>query len=138
MNGEPDTDPRDVLPSLFKHLDPSADIQVVKEIESVMATTHQLRQKQTMDSIDVLKKVSRDLEAAKRQLQSSNRTAEEESHRTRMATLDTQKFQTAKGIQDEEKTIESLEVRYRELMGELEEVKRLEKEEEERGAEESV
>ena len=71
----------------------------------------------------VQKEAGRDLEANKRLAEKTDRVAEEEQHRARVAELDSQKFSVARGIHDEEKLLESLESRMRKLGAELAQLK---------------
>jgi hypothetical protein len=68
--------------------------------------------------IYIKKELSRDLETSKRTTPTT-RPKDEETHRSKMAVLDSTKFATAKALSDQEKTIEALEGRQRALVAEL-------------------
>ncbi|KAJ3014328.1 UNVERIFIED_CONTAM: hypothetical protein HDU68_000335 [Siphonaria sp. JEL0065] len=129
-----------ILPSLLEQLDASADVETLRDIVEGVERLDALRHKQQLDAFDVIKKLSRELEATKCAVedakQESNRIKDETN--VKIAALERQKLMIGKAIHEEEKSLASLEARKRELLAQLEELKANEEKEAARPPDESV
>ncbi|KAI8614962.1 Spc24 subunit of Ndc80-domain-containing protein [Chytriomyces sp. MP71] len=129
-----------LLPSLLEQLSVDDDAATLRDTAAACERLRALRATQGRDAIESLRKLSRELEAAKR-LQEVAQTEHADKRRAyqgRVAHLEEQKYGIAKKIHEKEKAIAMLDARKRELLAELEEVKALEEKECARPPEESV
>ncbi|KAJ3332796.1 kinetochore-associated Ndc80 complex subunit spc24 [Blyttiomyces sp. JEL0837] len=138
-NSNKDTeDSGQLLTGLLKCLEPSNDIANLNEIDAYIAQTNEIRGRQLADALDVLKKTNRELETLKRQAIKAEHDRDEEGHKVRMSNFEAQKYVHARGLQDEEKIVESLESKRRELLNELAVVKLEEASEDNRPPDETI
>ncbi|KAJ3192237.1 kinetochore-associated Ndc80 complex subunit spc24 [Irineochytrium annulatum] len=122
-----DESPETYLPTILAHLDPTDDVRVLGSIRANIRSAEELRARQCQDGLELLKKLGRDCDAAKRSAHRPNRAIEAEEHQRRMAALDNDKYSKAKGIRGLEEELERLEARRRELASELAKVAEQEK-----------
>ncbi|KAJ3093613.1 kinetochore-associated Ndc80 complex subunit spc24 [Physocladia obscura] len=129
-----------VLSTLLTQLDAAEDAVVLSEISAAEKTLLDLRRAQSDDALNLLKNLSRELEAAKRAKEAAEaaRIVNQNAHNLQMSVLENEKFGMAKKIHEEEKSLAALEARKRELTAELEELQIREEAEAARPPDESI
>ncbi|KAJ3074789.1 kinetochore-associated Ndc80 complex subunit spc24 [Podochytrium sp. JEL0797] len=129
-----------ILPSLLEQMDPAEDVACLRDVVQGLAATKALRAKQLKDDMAVLKRLSAELEAAHRTNEQALKKREltKKDHAANLAALEDEKYTVVKSMHDLEKSVASLEAQKRDLLVELEALKKAEDEEEMMPPDESV
>ncbi|KAI9350655.1 Spc24 subunit of Ndc80-domain-containing protein [Obelidium mucronatum] len=113
-----------ILPSLLEQMDPAEDTACLEEAMQGIKRLEKLRTQQQTDAHDAIKKLSRELDAAKRAAADVDAASDamKIENDARIAQLEQEKYAIGKKMHDDEKSVANLDARKRELLAQLEEL----------------
>ncbi|RUP47543.1 Spc24 subunit of Ndc80-domain-containing protein [Jimgerdemannia flammicorona] len=112
-------EPRALIQQTVAMFNPSGDVEAVHRISETMRQTEEIRKKSRQESQGVLRALSRKLESVKSGATRPPGVADEHAHAARMVGLDREKFALAKGINELEQNLSSLEAGLQQIRDEI-------------------